>query len=175
MALKVGDKVRHRYSSPGTFGYDDGFVVSIDSKKRQAYVSWRIAKQGYTEQLEDLELVPTPKPSIAEPKIKHTWRTIEDPEIQTTAALDAVAEGRPDAYKLFPGMPATISIGSDRYAAAVVSASPSLHTITAKYTDRGSKGDKPLTFRRAKDGVYRTPKRIRLSFGHAETHLDPSR
>lgn len=46
MALKVGDKVRHRYSYPGTFGYDDGIIVGITPRQRKAHVSWRRARQS---------------------------------------------------------------------------------------------------------------------------------
>jgi len=55
MALKIGDKVKHRYSYPGTFGYDDGIIVGITPRQRKARVRWRRARQSYDEALEDLE------------------------------------------------------------------------------------------------------------------------
>lgn len=63
MALKIGDKVRHRYSYPGTFGYDEGIIVGITPRQQRARVSWRRARQSYDEMLGDLEQVPTSRRS----------------------------------------------------------------------------------------------------------------
>jgi hypothetical protein len=49
------------------------------------------------------------------------------PEIMV--ARDAVEQGRPDAYKLLVGLPATVGIGSDSYAQVVVKTTPKTITL----------------------------------------------
>lgn len=89
------------------------------------------------------------------------------PEVMV--ARDAVEQGRPDAYKLLVGLPATISIGSDSYAAVVVSATPK--TITAAYANRDGNGA-PKVFRFTKSGWSHRSHHI--SIGQARDYRDPS-
>jgi hypothetical protein len=78
-----------------------------------------------------------------------------------------------DATKVTPGMPATILHPNDRYAAEVLSASPSGHEVTV----RSSCGEDTFTWRKGQDGVgyfaevgKRSPQ---LALGFAEQYLNP--
>lgn len=80
---------------------------------------------------------------------------------------------RVEATEVTPGMPATIGIGSDRYAGKVTKVTPSGHQITVEYRDGGS----TLTFTRSpKTGRYGIGVRsgYYLTVGIAEDYRDPS-
>jgi hypothetical protein len=115
-----------------------------------------------------------------------------DPERETleaTVALDAIAAGHPDAYKLLEGLPATIGIGSDRYAAEIVRATPSLKTIHVRYTDvhwntprtlaeasgprTGYRTRADRVFRLNAQGRYMAGGCYTLGIGYAEDYSDP--
>ena len=105
--------------------------------------------------------------------LSNTERTIADASDDTIIALDAVEAGNKAAHKLLVGVPCTISIGSDQYSGEIVSATPSLHTIVIAYTGRGGLSGEQRTFRRAKDGRYKSGN-FRLSIGTADNYRDPS-
>lgn len=82
-------------------------------------------------------------------------------------AHDAAESGDPRAMVMMLGLPATISIGSDSYAARVVKTTAK--TITAAYDHSG----KQMTFRATKHGwTYR--KHHHLAVGFARDYRDPS-
>ena len=105
--------------------------------------------------------------------LKNTWRTIECAAPEVVVALDACEQGRADAHRLLVGLPATISIGSDRYAAVVVSATPSLKIICVEF--RGYPDSERMRFTLRKDGGYRSTGRgsYRLTVGIAHDYRDP--
>jgi len=86
--------------------------------------------------------------------------------VEVMVAYDAIGSGHKDIAKLLVGLPATVSVGSDSYAAEIVKATPK--TITAETED----GEQD-TFRHTKNGWLSKRKR-RLSVGKAEHHRDPS-
>lgn len=90
-----------------------------------------------------------------------------DPDIapEVMVALDAFEANRPDAYKLLVGLPATIRIDSDWYAAKVIRATPK--TVTAVRIDRGA--FPPTVFHLTKRGWRAGP--YSLSIGAARTLL----
>jgi hypothetical protein len=105
-------------------------------------------------------------------------RSPERETLEATVALDAIAAGHPDAYKLLEGLPATIGIGSDRYAARIVRATPSLRTLYVAYADEDlADQDRNLNARTAR--AFRLTKRgytdgsFRLGIGYAENYSDP--
>lgn len=107
------------------------------------------------------------------PNILHnTERSLEEGDIDSIIALDAAEGGHKSAHTLLAGTKATISIGSDSYPAKIVSATKSLSTVVAEYTSPGLRGDR-MTFRKTSRG-YRAKKHFILTFGFAETHMDPS-
>ena len=106
--------------------------------------------------------------------LRNTERSLEEGDADTIIALDAAEAKHKDAHKMLRGARATISIGSDRYAAKIVSVTPSMSTIVAEYTGPGGLAGEQMTFRRTGDGSYRHKKHYRLTIGHADTHWDPS-
>lgn len=104
------------------------------------------------------------------PKLANYWRTHEEADADTIAALDAAEAGDPRAAEMLVGKPATVSIGSDSYAATIVKVSKSLTTITVRY--RGE--DAELTFRYSKKfQMYRAKRSYVLTVGIAREHRDP--
>ena len=98
-------------------------------------------------------------------KTTNTAETIETADLATIVALDAVEAGNPDAYKLLVGVPCTVAINGDRYAATIVRVTPSLHTIE---TDHG-------TFRwNKRRGAYMKGRYFFLTIGIAVDKWDPS-
>lgn len=87
-------------------------------------------------------------------------------DLAVIAALDAMEANHPDAYKLLVGVPATYSIGSDRYVTKIIAATPSLHTITIE-------GGQVFRWNK-KHGRYMAGKSNRLTIGYAEDYRDPS-
>lgn len=84
-------------------------------------------------------------------------------------ARDAIIEGRPSAWTLLIGLPATIGIWSDRYAAKVVAATRC--TVTVRTGTDGDGGR--MTFRQTKRRGWASGS-YRLSVGVAEDYRDPS-
>lgn len=82
-------------------------------------------------------------------------------------SLEANGLGHIDTRKLMIGLPATVSIACDHYAAIVVKTTAC--TITAQTLD----SDKPRTFRMVR-GAWRSKHWI-LSLGAAEQRLDECR
>lgn len=77
----------------------------------------------------------------------------------------------PNQIEIAPvaGMPATICVGTDRYAATIVSVSKSGHKVVAKYDGRDSE---ERTFYLGKHG-YRSQQSYRLRVGVREDYRDP--
>ena len=98
-----------------------------------------------------------------------------DPAVMV--ALDAIREGRALTPELVVGLPATVSINGDSYAARITKVSSSLHTITVERTLYGS--TRMDTFRwSAKLGRYRSAGgkhgSYALTVGRAVEARDPS-
>lgn len=98
---------------------------------------------------------------------------------ETMVALDAAIAGDRAAADLLVGVPCTISIRGDRYAARVVRASSSLKTIEVEQVWLGIDGDfatatpareRTETFRLTKSGYYQPRTGQRLTVGHADEH-----
>lgn len=88
----------------------------------------------------------------------------ENPNFQVTVALDALFEGRTVADLLI-GLPATVGLGCDRYAAKITKVTTK--TITVQ-TDNDIPG-KGITFRNTKRG-WTSGKHYRLLIGQAENY-----
>lgn len=114
-----------------------------------------------------------PNPSAV---LTNSERSLTAGDEGTINALDAAEAGHAEAPKLLVGALATIRIGSDSYAAKVVSVSPSMKTIGVMYTNDGipDEDKEPITFRLNKWGQYRFRKSYMLHIGEARTSLDPS-
>lgn len=110
----------------------------------------------------------------------HATRLLINPEqaIETgnpdvIVASDALQSNHPEAYKLLVGLPATLGIGSDRYAGKITDASSGLKQITF----HGGGHEKVFSLR--KDGTYRpvgSGKRsgCHLHIGSTDSYHDPS-
>ena len=71
------------------------------------------------------------------------------------------------------GMPVTINIGSDTYAAEVVRVTPSLKSVWVEYLPVS--GAEPMKFMLKKSGTYRDAGGCRsLTLGVAKDYRDPS-
>lgn len=84
-------------------------------------------------------------------------------------ARDAILEDRPGCWRLLIGLPATISIGMDRYAAEVTHATRC--TVTA--VSSNVSGGVPLIYRHSRQRGWCAARAYRLSVGLAETYIDP--
>lgn len=70
------------------------------------------------------------------------------------------------------GTPATVRIGSDRYAAQIVAVSKTGAKIVVEYTTDGHKGER-VVFHRNGRGLYQAGA-YRLAIGEAVDYRDPS-
>lgn len=89
----------------------------------------------------------------------------------TMRAVDAERrEGLQNGWGPVAGLPATVSIGSDKYAALVTWVSPSGHQVRVR--EKGELEERRFT--RCSDGYYRRERCYRLTFLRAVDYRDPS-